>query len=213
MTPDRWCVLVPQKKLDRAKGRLEVDPRERRALAVAMLRDTVAAAVATDVVSRVVVLWDDPADASALPWVDGLCTTGRDLNHSLLDGAESVRRDDPGSHIAVVPGDLPAVTAGDLARFLTEAAGHRRAFLPDEAGIGTTILTATAGTTLTPAYGGCSTLAHAASGAHLVDPTGLDSVRADVDDLRALGRALALGCGRYTLAACVDAGLVAATVS
>ena len=35
-----WCVLVPQKALSRAKGRLELGPAARRAVAAAMVRDT-----------------------------------------------------------------------------------------------------------------------------------------------------------------------------
>jgi 2-phospho-L-lactate/phosphoenolpyruvate guanylyltransferase len=206
-------VLVPQKALSRAKSRLELDPARRRAVAEAMLRDTVAAIVSTTVVRRVVVLWDDEEDAGTLPAVDHLGTPGRSLNDALVHAAEQVRRDDPDVDLAVVPGDLPALTPGDLVRCLAIAASSPRAFLPDLHGVGTTVLTATAGTALAPAYGGGSTLAHATSGAHLIDPTDLDSVRTDVDDLVSLHRALALGCGRHTRAACVDTGLVAATVA
>jgi 2-phospho-L-lactate/phosphoenolpyruvate guanylyltransferase len=205
----RWCVLVPQKALSRAKGRLELDPPARRAVAEAMLRDTVAAILASGGVGRVVVLWDDERDAGTLTAVEGLATSGRGLNEALVQAANRVRGDDPGADLAVVPGDLPALRPADLARCLDLALGHGGAFLPDAAGVGTTVLTATGGTPLAPAYGGCSTLAHAASGAHLIDPTDLDSARADVDDVASLHRALALGCGRHTRAACAALGLVA----
>lgn len=208
MAERRWCVLVPQKAFARAKGRLDLDARDRSTIAEAMLRDTVAAVLTTPVVGRIVVLWDDEADAKSLTSVDGLDTSGLGLNEALVHAAESVRHDDPGAHLAVVPGDLPALTPSALTRCLTIAVGHGRAFLPDAAGVGTTVLTATAGATLGPAYGGCSTLAHATSGAHLIDPTGLDSARTDVDDLASLGRALDLGCGHHTRTAGAALGLL-----
>jgi 2-phospho-L-lactate/phosphoenolpyruvate guanylyltransferase len=197
-----WCVLVPQKSFARAKGRLELDASRRRAVAEALLLDTVAAIHSSPVVHRVVVLWDDEKDAQILPSVERLGCAGRDLNDALAYAAGQIRRDDPDADLAVVPGDLPALTASDLSRCLDIAAGWPRAFLPDLDGVGTTVLTATGGNALAPAYGGCSALAHATSGAHLVDPTGLDSARIDVDDLVSLGRALALGCGHHTRAAC-----------
>jgi 2-phospho-L-lactate guanylyltransferase len=203
-----WCVLVPQKALTRAKGRLELDPRSRRSLATAMLRDTVAAVRATMGVTRLLVLWDDPADAAALTSAEALGTTGRCLNEALEDGAQHARRTSPGAGIAVVPGDLPALDPAELARCLAVAAGHDRAFLPDADGTGTTVLTAGPGVDLAPRYGRSSTLAHAASGAHLIDPTALPSVRADVDDVGSLARAVDLGCGEHTLAACAAAGLL-----
>jgi len=203
-----WCVLVPQKALSRAKGRLELGPAARRAVAAAMVRDTVEAVVATAGVARVIVLWDDVADAGMVSSVEGLGTTGQCLNDALAFGAAHVRHDDPDVALAVVPGDLPALDPADLNRCLAIAGGHRRAFLPDADGTGTTILTATARVDLAPAYGRSSTLAHAASGAHLIDPVGLLSVRADVDDLASLARALGLGRGDHTRTACEAAGLL-----
>lgn len=207
-----WCVLVPQKALARAKGRLEVDPQARRAIARAMLTDTVDAIAATPGVARVVVLWDDGADAAALP-VEGLDTAGRPLNAALELGAAQIRRLDADAAVAVVPGDLPALDPGELRACLEIASGHGRAFLPDADGTGTTVLTATSGADLAARYGRSSTLAHAVSGAHLIRPAGLFSVRADVDDLAALARALELGCGSHTRAACAAAGLLPELVS
>jgi 2-phospho-L-lactate guanylyltransferase len=208
MTHTRWCVLIPQKALARAKGRLDLDPTERRAVATAMLRDTVQAVLLTPAVARVMVLWDDGADATLLPDIEGLDTAGKGLNGAIEAGAVRVRLDDPGFSLAVVPGDLPALNPFELDECLGMAAAHRRAFLPDAAGIGTTVLTATSGTNLRAHYGHCSTLAHAASDAHLIRPTGLRTLRADVDDLGTLARALELGCGRHTRSACMAAGLI-----
>jgi GTP cyclohydrolase II len=214
-----WTVLVPQKALSRAKSRLELPDRQRRALAVAMLRDLLATLAATGAVAEVLMLWDDPRDAAVLqaedqprPWlpVTRMSAAGLSLNEALTRAAAMARGNGAGA-IAVLPGDLPALTATDLELCLARAAAHPRAFLPDAAGSGTTVLTALAGQPLDPRYGPASTVAHVISGAHLLDPDGLDRVRADVDDLAALRRALALGCGPCTSAAAVPLGLDATT--
>jgi 2-phospho-L-lactate guanylyltransferase len=173
-----------------------------------MVRDTVEAVRATAGVVRVIVLWDDVADAGTVSSVEGLGTTGQGLNDALASGAAHVRHDAPDVALAVVPGDLPALDPAELSRCLAIAGGHRRAFLPDADGTGTTILTATGRVDLAPAYGRSSTLAHAASGAHLIDPVDLLTVRADVDDLASLARALGLGRGDHTRAVCEAAGLL-----
>lgn len=203
-----WCVLVPQKALTRAKGRLDLESVARRAIATAMLRDTVEAAAAAPGVARVVVLWDDEADAGCLPGVEGVGTAGLSLNAALDLGAAHVRGPEPGLGVAVVPGDLPALDPADLTRCLERAAGHARAFLPDADGTGTTVLTAAPGVILVPRYGPSSTLAHAVTGAHLIRPEELLSLREDVDDLESLARALDLGCGPRTRSACAAAGLL-----
>jgi 2-phospho-L-lactate guanylyltransferase len=200
-------VLVPQKSLARAKGRLALEPCHRRAVAEAMLRDTVAAIAATGVVGRVLVLWDDESDRGTLPGVDGLGTPRRRLNEAIGFGAARTRQSHPRAGIAVVPGDLPALTSDVLTRCLDEAAAHPRAFLRDASGTGTTLLTAAAGTDLAPAYGPGSAGAHARSGAHPIEPTDLEAARADVDDLSSLERALALGCGRHTRSTWLGLGL------
>ena len=173
-----------------------------------MLHDTVAALASTPAVERVIVLWDDPEDRSALPNVAALSTQGHGLNESLERGAEAARSQFPGLGVLVVPGDLPALDPAELAVCLERAARVPRAYLPDAAATGTTILTATQGFSLLPAYGGPSAAAHAATGAYSLDVSGLDSLRADVDDLESLARALALGCGHHTRTSCASQGLV-----
>ena len=61
-----FTVLVPLKATTRGKSRLALSADDRRALAVAMARDTVAAVAACPLVERVVVLVEDPADATAV---------------------------------------------------------------------------------------------------------------------------------------------------
>jgi 2-phospho-L-lactate guanylyltransferase len=84
----------------------------------------------------------------------------------------------------------------ELAAALTAAAGHRRSFVADGEGSGTTLLCATAGE-LDPRYGPGSAAAHAASGAVALDGH-WPGLRRDVDTPADLAEAAALGLGPRT---------------
>jgi 2-phospho-L-lactate guanylyltransferase len=208
-----WCALVPQKAFSRAKGRLELTADRRKALAVAMLRDTVAAVCATTGVERVVVLWDDDADRLTLRAVDGVSAAGLGLNRSLEKGAALARHRFPHLDVLVVPGDLPALDPPELEVCLARSGEHPRAYLPDARGNGTTLLTAIGDFPLVPAYGPGSAAAHAASGAHPLKVTGVESARCDVDDLESLAQAMRLGCGHHTRSCCASLGHAQLAVS
>lgn len=203
-----WCVLVPQKALATAKSRLELEPAARRALATAMLRDTVAAVAAAPGVAEVVVVWDDPRDAAAVPWVRSARGTPGSLNGSLAKAAREARRRSPGLGVAVVPGDLPALDSAELSECLRRAADHPRSYLPDAGGAGTTLLAAATGIPLEPSFGTRSAAAHAAAGFLPLPAGGVETVRSDVDDLAALARAQRLGYGHHTGRCCASLGLV-----
>jgi 2-phospho-L-lactate guanylyltransferase len=207
MGPMGWCALVPQKALARAKGRVELPVDERKALAVAMLRDTLAAICVTTGVRRVAVLWDDVADRVHVPDVDAVSVKGLGLNASLERGVTWARRWFPHLDVVVVPGDLPALDPLELEVCLARAGDHSRAFLPDARGDGTTLLTATGDVPLVPRYGAGSAGAHEATGASPLALTGVESARSDVDDLESLARAMSIGCGHHTLGCCASLGL------
>ncbi|MFD5542522.1 2-phospho-L-lactate guanylyltransferase, partial [Streptomyces sp. NPDC127079] len=94
--------------------------------------------------------------------------------------------------------DLPASRPGLWAGLLDAAAEFPRAFLPDAAAIGTTLLAAAPGSALAPAFGPDSRARHAASGAVELPVADVDSVRQDVDTGADLRTALALGVGPRT---------------
>ncbi len=71
------------------------------------------------------------------------------------------------------------------------------AFVPDAAGVGTTLYTARPGVPFAPAFGG-SRAAHRSRGAAEILLPGTDSVRRDVDTPDDLRTALALGTGPRT---------------
>ena len=209
--PRQWSAVVPQKALTTAKGRLEVEPVLRRALALAMLRDTVAALAETASVSEVVVVYDDRADASLVAGVHPMVARGIGLNASIEHGAAWARRHFPYHDIVVVPADLPALRPPELDVCLARAARHRRCFLRDREGTGTTILTATGGFPVLPAYGPGSAAVHYATGAYALRSDDVPSVRADVDDLESLAYALSIGGGHGCTQRAV-AGLITASV-
>lgn len=205
----RWCAVVPQKAFTAAKGRLEIEPGHRRALALAMLRDTVAALAESASVRVIVVVYDHPADASLVAGVHPVVARGIGLNASIEYGAVEARRRFPNHDIVVVPGDLPALHPRELDVCLGRAAQYCRSYLRDREGTGTTILTATGDSPVLPAYGPGSAAVHHTTGAHALHPDDVPSVRTDVDDLKSLSHALALGCGSHSLTQCALAGLVA----
>ncbi|GAB2932080.1 2-phospho-L-lactate guanylyltransferase [Streptomyces heilongjiangensis] len=206
----QWTLAVPLKPLARAKSRLAdtADDGVRPALALAFAQDTVAAALACTAVHDVVVVTDDPLagrelaalgarivpDAPAADPSDG-------LNAALRHAAALARAARPYAPVATLNADLPALRPDELARVLDSAAAFRRAFLPDAAGAGTTLLSAAPGQELRPAFGPGSRLAHRRSGAVELVLDDVDSVRQDVDTGDDLRAALCLGVGPRTAAA------------
>lgn len=204
--PRRWRLVVPVKPLPLAKTRLAPATGEHRGeLALAFAVDTVAAALACRRVDGVLVVTDDTAVAEAVRAAGAETVADvrggvAGLNAALAHGAALAARRWPGLGVAAVSADLPALRPDELDRVLGQADGHRRSFLPDAAGIGTTVLAAAPGVPLAPAFGGASAARHRDSGAHELTPEGVDSVRRDVDTAEDLVRAVALGVGPRTWA-------------
>ncbi|WP_345651024.1 2-phospho-L-lactate guanylyltransferase [Streptomyces tremellae] len=196
-------MVVPLKPLRRAKSRLapDADASQRPLLALAFAQDTVAAALAAEGVRDVVVVTDDAEAGAAVAALGALVvpdSPGAGLNAALAHGARAVALRRPGAPLAALNADLPALRPAELARVLRRAAAFPRAFLPDAAGIGTTLLTAGPGADLRPAFGGHSRLRHAAGGAAEIPVAGVDSVRQDVDTAADLRAASVLGLGPHT---------------
>ncbi len=202
----QWTLVIPLKPLARAKSRLAATAGDgpRPALALAFAQDTVAAAVACPAVRDVAVVTDDVLarrELSALGARILADEPGNGLNAALRHGAAAVRAERPEAPVAALNADLPALRPVELGRVLDRAAQFPRAFLPDAAGIGTTLLAAAAGVELRPAFGTASRARHTASGAVELTLADVDSVRQDVDTGEDLRAALALGVGPRTSAA------------
>jgi 2-phospho-L-lactate guanylyltransferase len=197
-----FTVVMPMKAWDRAKSRLHADPAVRRALAEAFARDTLAAVLASPEVGEVVVVTrgdlvvsyvrgagarviQEPADRP-------LDTLGSAIRHGIAWAADH-RPDAP---LAVVPSDLPALTADALGDLLRAAAAHPFAFVPDANGDGTTILTSRSPGQMHAGYGPGSAERHRGFGAH--ELAAAEALRQDVDTIDDLVAADRLGLGPHT---------------
>ncbi|HEY8984823.1 MAG TPA: 2-phospho-L-lactate guanylyltransferase [Streptomyces sp.] len=202
----QWTLVIPLKPLSRAKSRLSDTAGDgvRPGLALAFAQDTVAAALAATAVRGVVVVTDDPLAGRELGALDARIVPdapGAGLNAALRHGEGAVRAMFPETALAALNADLPALRPRELTRVLDAAAEFPRAFLPDAAGLGTTLLAASAGNPLLPAFGTDSRRRHRASGAAELALPDVESVRQDVDTGDDLRAALTLGVGpRTTLA-------------
>jgi 2-phospho-L-lactate/phosphoenolpyruvate guanylyltransferase len=205
-----WTAVIPVKSLSAAKSRLRgaVADARHEDLALAMVRDTVAAVVACSAVGTVLVITDDPAAAAAVTALGARAVPDRPaagLNAAMRFGADvaaGLLR-----HRAVLTGDLPALRPAELAAALA-AAGPRRSFAADAAGTGTVLLPAGPGVALDPHFGTGSAAAHADSLARPL--TGeWPGLRQDVDTADDLRAVLALGAGEHTCGLLRDLGLIA----
>ena len=195
----RFVVLVPVKTLALAKSRLSGLPDDhRRDLAAAFAQDTVAAALGTPCVERVLALTDDFRFAGTLEAAG--CTVipdgaGADLNATLVQAAADAQRRWPGLRPVAMTADLPTLTPTDLAAALSRVPDGP-AYVADHVGTGTTLYTAPHAE-FAPSFGPGSADAHARAGARAI-PGDLVTLRLDVDDVGDLGLALALGVGPHT---------------
>ncbi|HEX3931449.1 MAG TPA: 2-phospho-L-lactate guanylyltransferase [Nocardioides sp.] len=195
-----YVVLLPVKPPSRGKSRLEVDPGRRRALAAAFALDTARACLGAARVASVLAVTDDArfadelrdAGCDAIP--DGVAG---DLNESLRLAAAEGRRRWPDRVPVVVCADLPALRAADLDEALTTVSTWGvTAFVADRDGVGTTLYTSPYDD-FDPHFGAGSRQAHLDAGAREIAGE-LLTLRADVDDARALAGAEALGLGAHT---------------
>ncbi len=197
-----WSVVVPAKRLAVAKTRLRpltagLDGADavHRELVLALLADTVTAAVACPSVGAVVVVTDDPAAADVVRRL-GARTIADEPDSGLNPALEHGARSAGGPAVAALSSDLPALRPEELAAALLAAAPMPRAFVPDVHGTGTTLLTAV-GTALRPRFGPGSAQAHEAGRAVALRGT-WPGLAQDVDTEADLRAALVLGAGPRT---------------
>lgn len=205
---DSWHVLIPVKQLGKAKSRLAPELGPRRAeLALAFARDTTAAALRCEAVAAVTVVTGDRVVAEAVR-ADGAQVfddrLAPGLNLALAAALDAM----PGfGSVALLLGDLPALTPQALARALRAASGHETAFVPDSSGTGTTLLAARRREALRIRFGTGSASAHAEAGAAQIAIPGLITLRSDVDSFADLVKAAVLGLGEHTRSAVSVLGL------
>ena len=201
-----WVVIVPVKRLELAKSRLgDTPPGRRRKLALAFALDTVGAAQACVGVAAVVVVTDDPHVRREVLDM-GSDTIGDQpnagLNPALAHAAREIRTLTADVGLVAVSADLPSLRTDELDAFLdaVDREGPGRYFVRDVSGTGTTVLAATSGLPLSPAFGGRSAARHVRSGAlhPVLTPASTATLRRDVDTDVDLWDAIRLGVGRHT---------------
>lgn len=196
-------LIIAVKLLPAAKSRLSAafDAAGRERLVLAMLADTVAAARGARAVDSVTVVTPDRTAAAA----------ARDLGAEALADPTPAGHPDPlnnaiiaaaalvGSRVhnlVVLQGDLPALRTAELERALAAARGHRRSFVADRQGGGTSALFAF-GAELRPRFGADSARRHRDDGA--VELTGQwPGLSCDIDTPADLAHARGLGLGPAT---------------
>lgn len=200
-----WSVVVPAKRLAVAKTRLrpltavlgDGTAADHDALVLALLADTVGAAVACPGVGEVLVVTDDPAATEVVQGL-GARTVPDEPDAGLNPALEHGARLAVGGAVAALSSDLPALRPAELAAALLAAERFPRAFVADAHGTGTTLLTAV-GVPLAPRFGAGSAEAHRTAGAVPLAGSWPGLVR-DVDTDADLRVALALGAGPRTSA-------------
>jgi 2-phospho-L-lactate guanylyltransferase len=123
---------------------------------------------------------------------------GGGLNGALRHGADYARSRWPGSGVAALFADLPAVRPAEIAAALDAARQWPTAFVADAAGDGTSLYTARPGAGFQPSFGLASRSRHASGGAVELDLAGIDGLRRDVDTPEDLQAAAAIGLGPHT---------------
>jgi 2-phospho-L-lactate guanylyltransferase len=199
-TRRQYGLLLPVKPLAIAKSRLApLGESPRRELVVAMALDTLRATLASPLVAEVLVVTDDHrlADHLRIPGVDVVPDGDSDLNRSLVAASHELERRAPGTPVAAVCADLPAMKTHEI----TEALEHALAtggFVPDRAGGGTTLVAAAGVSAFRPRLGPGSRAAHDALGLPVLDDSPRSGLRHDVDTPADLHAALSLHVGRET---------------
>lgn len=188
--------LIPVKTLAHAKGRLapELQPIQRRLLAIAMLEDVLDAVAATAGLARPVVVSPDREvwrRAAALgcrvveeqPPADG---DGGDVNAALRLAAATVADAELAGGLLVVAADLPLADADSLGRVRDALAQAPVVVVPSHDGHGTSVLGWADPAGFSPAFGPDSAARHLSiDGAVTVDAPRLALDVDTVADLRA----------------------------
>ena len=100
--------------------------------------------------------------------------------------------------VAVLLGDLPALTPGELDGALDAASRHPLAFVRDADGTGTTLATAAPGVPFEPHFGPGSAARHAAAGFVELEASDASGLTRDVDTVDGLEAVLHHGVGDHT---------------
>jgi 2-phospho-L-lactate guanylyltransferase len=197
------ALIIAVKRLAAAKTRLApvFSARTRESVVLAMLMDTLSAAGRVRSLHSITVVTPDEAAAAAAADLGANVLTDPTpeghpdpLNHAIA-AAELAVGTTP-VNLIVLQGDLPALQTQELDEAVAAARQHRRSFVADRLGTGTSALCAF-GVALDPQFGPDSAARHRRSGA--IELTGAwPGLRCDVDTPADLTAARRLGVGAST---------------
>lgn len=196
-------LVIAVKRLAAAKTRLApvFSAATRESVVLAMMVDTIRAALAVPALQSVTVVTPDEVAAQAAldlgaqvlsdPTPDG----HRNPLNNAISAADAAIREST-ANVVALQGDLPALQPQELAEAIAAARGYRRSFVGDRHGTGTAALFAF-GVPLEPAFGPDSAIRHQHSGA--IELTGAwPGLRCDIDTPDDLMVARRLGVGSAT---------------
>lgn len=196
-------LVIAVKRLAAAKTRLApvFSSATRETVVLAMMVDTIKAALAVPALHTVTVVTPDlvAADTAVQLGAQVLPDPTPDGHHDPLNNAiaaaEAVVREST-SNVVALQGDLPALQPQELSEAITAARGYRRSFVGDRHGTGTSALFAF-GVPLEPEFGSDSARRHQHSGA--IELTGAwPGLRCDIDTPEDLMVARRIGVGAAT---------------
>ncbi len=196
-------LIIAVKRLTAAKTRLApvFSARTRENVVLAMLVDTLTAAARAGSLRTITVITPDEAAAAAASGLgadvlaDPTPEGHSDPLNNAIGAAERAMAETTGN-LVVLQGDLPALQGQELSEAIAAARHHRRSFVADRLGTGTSALFAF-GTALDPQFGPDSSARHRRSGA--IELTGAwPGLRCDVDTPADMAVARRLGVGAAT---------------
>ncbi len=205
-TTGEVALVIAVKRLTAAKTRLApvFSAAAREKVVLAMLVDTITVA---QQVAAVTVVTPDRAAADAARALGARVLTDPTprghhdpLNNAISEAESALRASEP--NMVVLQGDLPALRPLELSAAIAAARAHRRSFVADHHGTGTTALFAF-GVPLRPRFGPHSARHHRDSGAIELHGT-WPGLRCDIDTPTDLEVARHLGVGAATTQAVAD---------
>jgi 2-phospho-L-lactate/phosphoenolpyruvate guanylyltransferase len=199
-------LVIAVKRLAAAKTRLApvFSAATREAVVLAMMVDTIRAALAVPALRSVTVVTPDQVAADTARQLGAQALTdptpdghGDPLNNAIAAAEAVVRESTP--NIVALQGDLPALQPQELAEAIAAARSYPRSFVGDRHGTGTSALFAF-DVPLEPRFGPDSARRHQHSGA--IELTGAwPGLRCDIDTPDDLMMARRLGVGSATVQA------------
>lgn len=210
----RTVAILPVKTFSRAKQRLAeaVGEADRRDLAVAMVADVLDALAGVDALAAVIVVTAEPLAVEAAEAVGAVVVHDPEeagQSAAAQRGVEAARALGA-ERVLAVPGDCPALDAGEVGALLAREQGPGVVIVTDRHGSGTNALLLTPPEAIVPSFGVGSFARHAAraraAGAE-IRVARLASLELDVDtpeDLGALREALAASDGARRTRAVLD---------